>query len=71
MNSTEVPGFSHSNRFQLAVRLLIIADDANTVIDVVGCDCAPHPLAETVNSTSTVITCFNRLRIGQDHTECP
>src|SRR6185369_11286489 len=42
MNSTEAPGFSASNRLPIAVRLLIIADDAYTVIDVVGAgrDCA-------------------------------
>jgi len=35
MNSTEVPGFPASNCLPIAVRLLIIADDAYTVMDVV------------------------------------
>jgi hypothetical protein len=68
MNSTEVPGFSASNCFPIAVRLLIIADDAYTVMDVVGCGCPLQPLAETANSTPAAIVCFNRPRIGPDHT---
>ena len=70
MNSTEVPGVSASNRLPIAVRLLIIADDANTVMDVVaGSDCELQPLAETTNSIPTAIVCFNPTRIGHDHTD--
>ncbi len=70
MNSTEVPGFSASNCLPIAVRLLIIADDANTVMDVVaGCDCEPQPLAKTTDRIPTAIVCFNPARIGHDDTD--
>jgi hypothetical protein len=69
MNSTDVPGFSVSNCLPIAVRLLIIAEDANTVMDVVaGCDCELQPLAEIANTNPAAIICVNRLRIGADHT---
>jgi hypothetical protein len=49
---------------------LTIADDANTVMDVVaGSDCELQPLAETTNSIPTAIVCFNPTRIGHDHTD--
>jgi hypothetical protein len=51
----------------MAVRLLIIADDANTVMDVVDCGCELHPLAETTNRIPAAIVCFNRPRIGPHH----
>src|SRR4029077_16037521 len=70
MNATEVPGFSASNCLPIVVRLLIIADDANTVMDVVaGCDCELPPLAGTSNRIPTAIVCFNRRRIGPDDTD--
>ena len=70
MNSTEVPGFSASNCLPIVVRLLIIADDANTVMDVVaGCDCELQPLAKTADRVPTAIVCFNPTRIGHDHTD--
>jgi hypothetical protein len=70
MNSTEVPGLSAWNCLPIAVRLLIIADDANTVMDVVaGCDCESQPLAETTNRIPTAIVRFNWPRIGLDDTD--
>ena len=70
MNSTDVPGFSASNCLPIAVRLVIIDDDANTVIDVVaGCDCESHPLAETTNRIPAAIVRFNRSRIAVDDTD--
>jgi hypothetical protein len=70
MNSTEVPGFSASNCLPIAVRLVIMADDANTVMDVVaGCDGELQPLAEATNRIPTAIVCFNRPHIGLDHTD--
>jgi hypothetical protein len=70
MNSTEVPGFSASNRLPIAVRLVIIDDDAKTVMDVVaGCDCESQPLAETTNRIPTAIVRFNRSRIAVDDTD--
>src|ERR1700682_3039014 len=70
MNSTDVPGFSASNCLPIAVRLVIIDDDANTVIDVVaGCGCESHPLAETTNRIPTAIVRFNRSRIAVDDTD--
>jgi hypothetical protein len=69
MNSTEAPGFSASNCLPIAVRLLIIDDDANTVIDVVGgCECELQP-AETINTIPAAIGSFNLPRIGHDHTD--
>jgi hypothetical protein len=44
---------------------LIIADEAKTVMDVVGgCDCELHPLTKTANTTPAVIARFNRPRIA-------
>jgi hypothetical protein len=49
---------------------LIIADDANTVMDVVaGCDCESQPLAETTNRIPTAIVRFNRPRIAVHDTD--
>jgi hypothetical protein len=50
---------------------LIIADDAYTVIDVVGtgCDCALQPLAVTTKTIPAAIVRSNRPRIGDDHTD--
>jgi hypothetical protein len=49
---------------------LIIDDDANTVIDVVGgCECELQPAAETINTIPAAIGSFNLLRIGHDHTD--
>jgi len=54
----------------IAVRLLIIADDANTVMDVVaGCDCEVQPLAETASRAPAAIVCLIRARIAIDHTD--
>jgi hypothetical protein len=48
---------------------LIIADDANTVMDVIaGCDGELQPLAETANRAPAATVCLNRARIGDDHT---
>src|SRR5205807_2592574 len=71
MNSTEVPAFSASNCLPIAVRLLVIADDAYTVMDVVGAgwDCELQPLAVTINRVAAAIVCFNRRRIGHDHSD--
>jgi hypothetical protein len=47
-----------------------MADDANTVMDVVaGCDGELQPLAEATNRIPTTIVCFNRPHIGLDHTD--
>jgi hypothetical protein len=49
---------------------LIIAEEANTVMDVVeGCDCELQPLAETTNTIAATIVCFKPARIGVDHTD--
>jgi hypothetical protein len=50
---------------------VIIDDDANTVMDVVAAgEDELQPVAETASRIPAAIVCFNRLRIGADHT-CP
>jgi hypothetical protein len=43
---------------------LIIADDANTVMDVVGRGCDVQPLAEIASRIPATIVCFNPPRIA-------
>jgi hypothetical protein len=45
-----------------------MADDAYTVMDVVGRGCEGQALAETTNSVLVADVSFNRRRIGSDHT---
>jgi hypothetical protein len=70
MNSTEVPGFSDSNCLPIAVRLLIIDDEANTVMVAVGGgEWELHPAAETINIVPAVTASHRRARIIHDDTE--
>jgi hypothetical protein len=70
MNSTEAPGFSASNCLPIAVRLLIIDDDANTVMVVVeGCDGGLQAASEITKPIPVAIANFNWPRIDHDHTD--